>query len=495
MNIVRDLYKPSLNLLTDLYQITMAYGYWKNGKAETPSVFNLFFRENPFNSGYTINCGLSYLSDFLEDFHFLDADIEYLAKLKGNDKKPLFNREFLDYLARLKFTGDVDAIPEGRIVFPNEPVVKITGPVLQCQLIETPLLNMVNFQSLVATKSARINYAAKGDPVMEFGLRRAQGIDGALAASRAAFIGGCQSTSNVLAGKIFGIPVAGTHAHSWVMSFDSEKEAFEAYARTMPNNCVLLVDTYNTIEGIKNAIAVGKQMKKKGKRLMGIRIDSGDLAYFSKVARSMLDEEGLKDVNIVASNDLDEKLIQSLKNQGARISVWGIGTKLITAYDQPALGAVYKLSAVKGKGGKWKYRIKLSEQAIKINNPGIQQVRRFYRGGKMVADMIYDLKLKFGERPVIINPGDVTQRRQLDPGKMQWEDLLVPVFRKGEKIYVSPEVSRIRQTVKEELNRMDESIKRFENPHTYPVGLEKSLFDKKMELILRLRNIPANETA
>ncbi len=492
MNLTRDLYKQPLNLLTDLYQVTMAYGYWRTGKAETPGVFNLFFRENPFGGGYTVNCGLAYVLDFLEDFKFNHEDIKYLSSLKGNDRKPLFEKEFLDYLIKLKFTCDVDAIPEGRIVFPNEPVIKVTGPVLQCQLIETPLLNMVNFQSLVATKSARINYAARGDTVMEFGLRRAQGIDGALAASRAAFIGGCRSTSNVLAGMIFGIPVAGTHAHSWVMSFDDELEAFRAYAEAMPNNCILLVDTYNTIDGIKNAIIVGKEMKMKGKKLMGIRIDSGDLAYFSKVARSMLDEEGLREVNIVASNDLDEKLVQSLKNQGAKISVWGIGTKLVTAYDQPALGAVYKLSAIKEKSGKWKYTIKLSEQAIKINNPGVQQVRRFYRGGKMAGDMIYDLQNKFPGKPVMVNPADATQRKKLDTSRMEYEDLLVPAFKKGKKLLTVPPIAEIKELVKSDLGRLDDGIKRFENPHTYPVGLEKSLFDKKMELILRLRNVPEN---
>ena len=495
MNITRDLYRHSLNLLTDLYQVTMAYGYWKTGKAETRSVFNLFFRDNPFEGGYTINCGLSHAIDFLENFHFEEDDLRYLASLKGNDKKPLFEPAFLDYLSRLSFTCDLDAIPEGRIVFPQEPVIRVTGPVLQCQLIETPLLNMVNFQTLVATKSARINYAAKGDPVMEFGLRRAQGIDGALAASRAAFIGGCSSTSNVLAGKFFGIPVAGTHAHSWVMTFGNEMEAFEAYARTMPNNCILLVDTYNTIQGIKNAILVGKAMKKKGKKLTGIRIDSGDLAYFSKVARSMLDEEGLKEVNIVASNDLDEKLVQSLKNQGARISVWGIGTKLVTAYDQPALGAVYKMSAIENKDGKWEYRIKLSEQAMKVNNPGIQQVRRFYSGGNMAADMIFDLHLKSSAKTEMINPFDPTQRKLLDSHKMKWEDLLIPVFRKGKKVFNVPAIRQIRDLVTRDLGRLDDSIKRFENPHTYPVGLGKSLFDKKMELILQLRSASRMKTS
>lgn len=473
----------------------MAYGYWKTGKAETESVFNLFFRENPFGGGYTINCGLSHVIDFLDDFRFEDGDLHYLSTLKGAGQAPLFDPGFLKYLSDLRFTCNIDAIPEGKIVFPHEPVIKVTGPVLQAQLIETPLLNLINFQTLVATKSARINYAAGGDSVMEFGLRRAQGIDGALAASRAAFIGGCRSTSNLMAGKVFGIPVSGTHAHSWVMTFGDEKEAFNAYAESMPDNCVLLVDTYNTIDGIRNAIDTGLLMKQRGNKLIGIRIDSGDLAYFSKVAREMLDKAGLNDVRIIASNDLDEKLILSLKNQGARITDWGIGTRLVTAYDQPSLGAVYKMSAIKNIMGHWEYRIKLSEQALKVNNPGIQQVRRFYLDGKMAADMIFDQVQGIDEASlIIIDPADLTHRKKLSLKRMDWEDLLVPVYNHGEKLYFSPPIADIRQTVVGEFGKLDDSIKRFENPHTYPVGLEKSLFDKKMELILRLRNVSQEET-
>ncbi|MEQ8534691.1 MAG: nicotinate phosphoribosyltransferase, partial [Imperialibacter sp.] len=375
MKITKDLYSASMALLTDLYQLTMAYGYWKSGKADQKAVFNLFFRNNPFGGGYTVACGLEYVVDYLNNFHFSKQDLNYLAETTGNDGQPLFEPAFLEYLANLKFTCDIEAVPEGTIVFPHEPMVRVTGSILQCQLIETPLLNLINFQTLVATKASRIYQAAGGDPVMEFGLRRAQGIDGALAASRSAFIGGCTSTSNVMAGKLFGIPVSGTHAHSWVMSFDSEQEAFETYAEAMPNNTVLLVDTYDTEEGIRQAIAVGKVMQAKGQQLMGIRIDSGDLAYFSQMAREMLDEAGLKHVKVVASNDLDENLIQSLKLQEAKIDVWGIGTKLVTAYDQPALGAVYKLSAIENNG-KWEYKLKLSEQTVKMNNPGIQQVKR-----------------------------------------------------------------------------------------------------------------------
>jgi nicotinate phosphoribosyltransferase len=494
MNITRDLYRHSLNLLTDLYQVTMAYGYWKTGKAETESVFNLFFRENPFGGGYAVNCGLSHVIDFLDSFHFDEEDLRYLASLKGANQEILFEPDFLSYLSSLKFSCSVDAIPEGRIVFPHEPVIKVSGPVLQCQLIETPLLNLVNFQTLVATKSSRVNYAAKGDSVMEFGLRRAQGIDGALAASRAAYIGGCSSTSNVLAGKMFGIPVAGTHAHSWVLTFDNESEAFKAYAEALPNNCILLVDTYNTVTGIRNAIEVGKMMKQKHQELLGIRIDSGDLAYFSKVARKMLDEAGLTEVKIVASNDLDEKLIQSLKNQGAKISVWGIGTRLVTAYDQPALGAVYKMSSIKNSSGKWEDRIKLSEQALKVNHPGNQQVRRFYDHDQMTADMIFDLDTGCEETTIIIDPADLTHRKKLDIEKMEWEDLLKPVFASGERIYQSPSLTEIKITLAKDFGRLDESIKRFEYPHNYPVGLEKSLFDRKMELILQLRNLTNGET-
>lgn len=492
MKITSELYRPSLALLTDLYQLTMAYGYWKSGDAEKESVFNLFFRKHPFHGGFTITCGLAYAIDFLENFHFTKEDTDYLATLHASDGSPLFEEGFLHYLQKLKFTCSVNAIPEGTVVFPHEPLVRVIGPILQCQLLETPLLNLINFQSLIATKAARISLAAKGDPVMEFGLRRAQGIDGALSASRAAFIGGCSSTSNLLAGKFFGIPVNGTHGHSWIMSFDDELQAFKAYADALPNNCVLLVDTYDTLQGIRNAIEVGHKLKEKGKQLLGIRIDSGDLAYFSIQARQMLDNAGLYDAKIVASNDLDENIITSLKEQEAEIDIWGVGTKLVTAFDQPALGAVYKLAAIKNKG-EWDYKLKLSEQAVKINNPGMQQVRRFYENGKYLADMIFDERHDLSPHFMIIDPMDATRRRKINQDALKFDDLLQPVFKNGEMVYSLPSIEATRNNVSEELSKFYKGVKRFVNPHTYVVGLHEELFQLKTELILKLRKIPEGD--
>ena len=487
MRLTKDLYRHSLSLLTDFYQLTMAYAYWKNGISERESAFNLYFRENPFNGGYAINCGLDYLVDYLEHFQFTDSDISYLSTIKSRNGDPIFEEQFLRYLSELKFRCDVDAIEEGTIVFPHEPLVRVIGPVLQCQLFETPLLNIINFQTLIATKASRIAHAAKGEPILEFGLRRAQGLDGALAASRASYIGGCSYTSNVLAGKLFNIPVTGTHAHSWIMTFETELEAFNAYAEALPDNCVFLVDTYDTIGGIKNAIKAGKILRSNGKEMVGIRIDSGDLAYFSQQARSMLDEAGFPDAEIVASNDLDEKLIQSLKTQEAKISVWGIGTKLVTAYDQPALGAVYKLSAIRNHDGDWVHKIKLSEQSIKVNNPGIQQVRRYFQNGKMVADMIYDIELGARTRNTIFHPVDYTKRKVLDEKSLTYCNLLKPVFREGKKVYKFPGIPAIKNKVESEIKSIHGGIKRFENPHIFPVGLEEQLHQKKMDLIIKLR--------
>ncbi|MGB3585655.1 MAG: nicotinate phosphoribosyltransferase [Tunicatimonas sp.] len=492
MNLTSNLYTSSLALLTDFYQITMAYGYWKTGMAEKTGVFNLFFRKNPFNGGFAVNCGLSYVIDLLQSFQFTDTDLNYLATLKGSDGHPMFESDFLSYLKQLKFTCDIDAIPEGTVVFPHEPLIRVQGPILQCQLIESPLLNIINYQTLIATKAARIHVAAKGEPVLEFGLRRAQGIDGALAASRAAYIGGSTSTSNVLAGKLFGIPVSGTHAHSWIMAFDNELSAFKAYAEAMPNNCILLVDTYDTLEGVKKAIEVGKILRSKGKQLLGVRIDSGDLAYFSIEARKLLDEAGFPDAKIVASNDLDENIISSLRTQDAEIDVWGIGTKLVTAYDQPALGAVYKLAALK-EDDAWRYKIKLSEQAIKVNNPGIQQVRRFFtqknKKRQLVADMLYDILQPLDEKHKIIDPLDITRQKIIRSNEAEFEELLVPIFQGGKAVYESPKIADIRETTLSNLAELPSGVKRFVNPHSYPVGLEEKLFTKKTDLILKLRKL------
>ncbi len=489
MDILKKLYSGSLALLTDLYQLTMAYGYWKAGMTEKEAVFNLFFRKNPFAGGYTIACGLDYVVDFLDNFHFSPDDIAYLATLNGSDDQPLFEVGFLDYLAQLKFTCNVDAVEEGTVVFPQEPLLRIKGPLIQGQLIETPLLNMLNFQSLIATKASRVCMAAQGEPVLEFGLRRAQGIDGGLAASRAAYIGGCTATSNVMAGKLFGIPVRGTHAHSWIMSFPNEKAAFKAYAQAMPNNAVFLVDTFDTIEGIKNAIEAGRELEAQGYKMSGIRLDSGDLAYLSIKARKLLDDAGFPDCSIVASNDLDENIISSLKQQEAQVNVWGVGTKLVTAYDQPALGGVYKIAAIRNEQNEWDYKLKLSEQAIKISNPGILQVRRYYdEAGLCMADMIFNEEQAPGEHSTIIDPLDGTRRKNVD-NQFVHEDLLKPIFVQGKRVYRTPGMAAIQQKAKIQLATLHGSIKRFTNPHQYPVGLEKNLYELKTSLILKLRHL------
>src|SRR4051812_6698696 len=423
----------------------MAYGYWKLGVAEREAVFNLTFRKHPFNSGFSIACGLHAAIDYLSCARFTEDDCAYLLTITGNDDKPLFEPAFCDYLRQMRFECDVDAIPEGTAVFPHEPLVRVKGPILQAQIIETPLLNLVNFQTLIATKAARICHATGGEPVLEFGLRRAQGIDGGLAASRAAYVGGCAATSNVLAGRIFGIPVKGTHAHSWVMSFDDEPEAFEAYAKAMPNNCVFLVDTYDTLEGVRHAVEVGKRLRAAGHEMAGIRLDSGDLAYLSIEARKILDAGGFPNAHIVASNDLDEHIIASLKQQGATINVWGVGTKLATAFDQPALGGVYKLAAQREKGGAWEYKVKLSEQAIKISNPGILNVRRFKNAlGEFIADAIFDEEHGIAEPCTIVDPLDMTRRRPIEQGTAH-EDLLVPIMRGGKLVYDAPALTDVRQ--------------------------------------------------
>ena len=473
-------------LLTDLYQLTMACAYWKAGKADQEAVFELFFRRSPFHSGFTVAAGLAPVIDFLSAFCFTDDDAAFLATLTGNDGRPLLDAKFLEYLKGLRFTCDVHAIPEGTIVFPKEPLLRVQGPILQCQLLETAMLNLINFQTLVATKAARVCLAARGEPVLEFGLRRAQGVDGALAASRAAYIGGCESTSNVLAGKLFNIPVRGTHAHSWVMSFDDEREAFHAYAEAMPNNCVFLVDTYDTLEGVRRAVETGRWLREHGHVLGGIRLDSGDLAWLSIEARKILDEAGFDKAVIIASNNLDEHIIASLKDQGARINVWGVGTKLVTAYDEPALGGVYKLAAVRGKDGKWVYKVKLSEQTAKVTNPGIHQVRRFRSDTEFIGDGIYDLESGAPGDFTIVDPLDSTRRKHLLPGT-PFEDLLVPVFEHGQPVYQSPRLADIRRRTQSQLAMFHSGVKRFVNPHQYPVGLELGLHELKTELVLRAR--------
>jgi nicotinate phosphoribosyltransferase len=489
MKLTKDLYQGSLSLLTDFYQISMAYGYWKSGKAEQEVVFNLFFRKNPFQNGFTIAAGLEYAINFCQNFSFQEQDLAYIREMQNESGSPMFEEGFIDYLKNMEFGCDIDAVEEGEVVFPHMPMVRVKGPLIQCQLLETPLLNLINFQTLVATKAARIILSAKGDPVMEFGLRRAQGIDGAISASRASYVGGCSSTSNVMAGKLFNIPVAGTHAHSWIMSFENELEAFMAYADAFPDNCILLVDTYDTLSGVKNAITVGKRLKEKGKVLKGIRIDSGDLAYFSNIARKMLDEAGFAEAKIVASNDLDEHILTSLKMQEASIDIWGIGTKLVTAYDQPALGAVYKLSAIKNQEGKWEPKIKVSQQSIKINIPGLHNVKRFTSNGRAMGDMIYLEGFEEGSQSFfIIDPIDPTKRKKINPQEIDSEVLLKSIFEKGKLVYPLPSLHEIRQRTFERLELFDKTHKRLINPHIYPVGLEESLYNLRTNLVLKVKS-------
>jgi nicotinate phosphoribosyltransferase len=488
MSILDSLYRSSLALLTDLYELTMAYGYWKTGRHEREAVFQLTFRANPFGGGFTVAAGLATVIEFLERLRFDADDLAYLASLRGNDDRPLFEPAFIEYLGRLELACDVHAIPEGTIVFPHEPLVRVQGPLIQAQLLETALLNIVNFQSLVATKAARLVLAARGEPVIDFGLRRAQGIDGGLAASRAAYLGGCDATSNVLAGRLYGIPAKGTHAHSWVMSFDDELESFRTYAQAMPNNCVFLVDTYDTLEGVRHAIEVGRELRREGHELIGIRLDSGDLAWLSNEARRMLDDAGFQSTQIVASNELDEQVIGSLKEQGAKINVWGVGTRLVTAYDQPALGGVYKLSALRDEQGVWKPKVKLSEQAVKVSTPGILQVRRYVLDGEAIGDLILDELVPGQTPPTMIDPFDPT-RRKLVPPDAASEDLLRPIFDHGRCVYTMPTLEESRRRVQNQLGIFHAGVKRFVNPHRYPVGLELGLHERKTELILKTRGV------
>lgn len=482
-------YGTSLALLTDFYQLTMAYGYWKEGMDQRQAVFHMYFRKHPFQGGFTLAAGLATAIEWLRQFRFATDDLDYLAGLTDAQGDPFFERAFLDYLRDMRFSCDVDAIPEGTVVFPNEPLVRVTGPLVQGQLIETALLAILNFQSLVATKAARVVSAAGSDSVLEFGLRRAQGIDGGLSASRAAYVGGVDATSNVLAGKLFGIPVKGTHAHSWVMSFDTELAAFEAYAHAMPHNCTFLVDTYNTLEGVRHACAVGKRLREQGHDLAGVRLDSGDLAYLSLEARKILDAEGFPEAKIVASNDLNEKLIASLKQQGAVIDVWGVGTQLATAYDQPALGGVYKLAALQDPDGSWNYKVKLSENPAKISTPGILQVRRFHGPDEEIADAIYNIEagLPAGDT-VVVDPAEITHQKRIPLGT-PFTDLLVPIFRAGELVYRVPALADTRQHALTNLARFYPGVKRFDNPHAYPAGVEKSLFDTKLALVLKAKGL------
>jgi nicotinate phosphoribosyltransferase len=439
--------------LTDQYQLTMAYGYWKTGMAEQEAVFYLTFRTNPFGGRYAIACGLETVITFLTELRFTPDDIAYLSQLKS-ENKPLFPIEFLDYLRQLRFTCDLVAIPEGTLVFAKEPLLRIKGSLLQCQLLETPLINFINFATLIATKATHVCQAAKGDSVIEFGLRRAQGPDGGLTASRSAYIGGCTGTSNVLAGKIYDIPLHGTQAHSWIMAFPDELTSFQTFADLMKNKTVLLVDTYDSVQGIKNAIQVAKNLHDKGYSLAAIRLDSGDLLLLSQHAREQLDAAGFQNTQIIASGDLDENIIRTLKAKNAPINRWGVGTKLVTAYDQPALNTIYKLAAIRSNNGQWIYKMKISDQKNKMTMPGILQVKRYCTQNYFIKDIIYDVELGI----------DSQSQKNADT-----QDLLIPIFQKGKLVYQSPNIHHIRKFCMQQVQ--DFSAQQ----NDYPVEIEKRL--------------------
>ena len=456
----------------------MAAAYWQAGTAARESVFHLFFRRLPFSGGYAIAAGLASAIEWLQAFRFDTAEIDYLASLRTANGEPLFREGFLNHLAELRLTLDIDAIPEGSAVFAHEPLLRVQGPILHAQLVETALLNLINFQTLIATKAARICTAAAGAPVIEFGYRRAQGSDGGLSASRSAWIGGCAGTSNVLAGQCFGIPVRGTHAHSWVMSFDDESEAFDLYAEAMPDNTTLLVDTYDTLNGVDLAIATARKLRAKGHALHGIRLDSGDLAWLSQQARAKLDAAGFPEVKIVASNDLDEHLIESLRHQGAKIDIFGVGTNLVTAADQPALGGVYKLAALRNADGTWQPRIKLSEQRAKSSIPGRLQVRRFIQDGQFIGDAIHDIDHSIQQGITIIDPNEPIRRKEI-PAGTDFIDLLQPVMKSGRLIAPMPDLGTTRELCNRSLDQLHPGTLRLENAHAYPAGLEAGLHERR----------------
>ncbi len=471
-------------LLTDLYELTMMQGYFKE-KAEDIVVFDAFYRKNPSGSGYAIACGLEQVIDYIKNLSFSYDDIDYLRNLN------LFDEDFLNYLAGFHFTGDIYAVPEGSVVFPYEPLVKVVAPIMEAQLIETALLNIVNHQSLIATKASRVCYAAKGDGVMEFGLRRAQGPDAGTFGARAAVIGGCIGTSNVLCGQMYDVPLMGTHAHSWIMSFSDEYTAFKTYAEIYPNACTLLVDTYDTLKsGVPNAIRVFDEMRAAGKMptRYGIRLDSGDLAYLSKKARKMLDAAGYKDAVISASSDLDEYLINSLKNQGAAITSWGVGTNLITSADNPSFGGVYKLAAIKKPEDKeFTAKIKISENPAKVTNPGNKTIFRLYdkETGKIKADLIALADETYDETQdlEIFDPVATWKRSVLAGGSYSIRELLIPVFIKGQCVYQSPDTMTIRDYCAKELATLWDETRRLINPQEVYVDLSQPLYDLKNKLL------------
>ncbi len=476
--------RQNLTLLTDLYELTMMQGYFKNKDRNETVIFDAFYRTNPCGGGYAISAGLEQVIQYIKELHFDQEDIAYLASLG------IFEEDFLSYLKDFQFSGDIYAIPEGTVMFPREPVVKVIAPIMEAQLVETAILNIVNHQSLIATKAARVCYAARGDGIMEFGLRRAQGPDAGIYGARAAVIGGCIGTSNVLAGQLFDIPVKGTHAHSWIMSFPDEYTAFKAYADMYPHACILLVDTYDTLKsGVPNAIRVFQEMRDAGIPLTyyGIRLDSGDLAYLSKKARKMLDAAGFTDAVISASNDLDEFLIDSLKVQGAAITSWGVGTNLITSKDNPSFGGVYKLAAIKGEDGSFIPKIKLSENTEKVTNPGNKMIYRIYEkdSGKIKADLICLVDEVYREEDdlLLFDPLEPWKKTKLKGGSYTLRPIMKQIFKNGKCCYTSPSVMDIRAYCKQELDTLWDETRRLVNPHQVYVDLSKKLYDIKIQLL------------
>ncbi len=473
----------NLTMMTDLYELTMMNGYLRYGKDKNRACFDLFYRRRGDVTAYAVAAGLEQVIEYVQNLRFTQEDIEYLRSLA------IFDDAFLSYLSDFHFTGEILAVPEGTIVFPDEPILRVIAPIMEAQLLETALLNIINHQTLIATKAARVVQSARGDKVLEFGLRRAQGPDAGIYGARASIIGGCQATSNVLTGQLFGVPVGGTHAHSWVMSFEDELTAFRAYADVFPDNCLLLVDTYDTLgSGVPNAITVFKELRARGKEPVGIRLDSGDLAFLSRQARVMLDDAGFPNAKIFASGDLDEEVIWDLKAQGAAIDVWGVGTRMITSMDNPALGGVYKLSAEE-VDGKFVPRIKISENPAKITNPGVKQLYRFYdrRSGKALADLLAldEEDFSSGEPLEIFDPENTWKRMTLCDYRMR--QLLVPVFENGELVYDSPALSEIAAYAKQEMETFWDEYKRLNRPHRYKVDLSQKLYDLKLQLLANRR--------
>lgn len=471
----------NLSMLCDFYELTMSNGYFKNGFYKKNVYFDLFFRKVPDNGGFAITAGLEQVIEYIKDLHFDENDIEFL---KG---KGIFDEQFLDYLKNFKFSGDIYAVPEGTPVFPNEPILTVKAPAIEAQLIETFLLLTINHQSLIATKANRIVRAAQGRAVLEFGSRRAQGASGAVDGARAAFIGGCLGTACTLTDELYGVPAGGTMAHSWIQMFDSEYDAFRTYCELYPDNPTLLVDTYNTLKsGIPNAIKVFKEvLLPQGKTDCAIRLDSGDISYLSKKARKMLDEAGLENCKITASNSLDEYLIRDLMMQGAQIDNFGVGERLITSSSSPVFGGVYKLVAVENEIGEIVPKIKVSENTTKITNPHFKKVYRYFdnESGKALADelCLYDEVVDATKPRTIFDPNATWKAKTITD--FTAKELQVPVFKNGECVYDSPNINEIADYCREQVSLLWDEVKRFENPHTYYVDLSKKLYEIKNILL------------